>query len=201
MIRRQGISPMRGAHIYLFILLGSLAAAAAAAPLQEISVTRDGQFIVSEANFMIDVPRQDVVAAFSSFSQLQRLNPAILESRVEPAADGRSLVTTRLRDCVAMFCRTVTLAEHVEVIGDGTIRSEIAPDQGDFVAGHAVWTFENHGPADSRDLPQQHQTRLLAAAGTGTPRDALGAQAANRGIDRESGGAPGARLRLALARH
>lgn len=119
--------------------------AAGAASVQEITVARDGQFIVSEANFTVDVPRREVVAAFSSFAELARLNPAILDSHAVAEGHNRSLVTTRLRDCVAMFCRTVTLAERVEVLADGTIRSEIVPEVGDFTAGHAAWTFEAEG--------------------------------------------------------
>lgn len=116
-----------------------------AAPAQDVSVSRKGQFIVSKADFVVDLPRREVIEAFSSFAELPRLNPAVVESTSEPGADGRSLVTTRLRDCVAMFCKTVTLVERVSVDRDGTIRAEVEPERGDFESGNTVWSFEADG--------------------------------------------------------
>ena len=132
---------MRKASHILFLVVVGLYNAATAGQIDQVTVSRDGKSIVSVADFVVDAPRNEVVKAFSSFAELEKLNPAILESRSEPESDGRQLVTTRLRDCVAMFCRTVTLVERVEVDADGTIRAEIAPDSGDFKSGSTVWTF------------------------------------------------------------
>lgn len=132
---------MRAASHSLLLLLACLSGVATAGQIDQVTVNRDGRSIVSEADFVIDAPRKAVIEAFSTFAELEKLNPAILESHSEPADDGKQLVTTRLRDCVAMFCRTVTLVERVEVTADGTIRADIAPDRGDFKSGHTVWTF------------------------------------------------------------
>ena len=135
---------MRIGYRALLLFVGTLAVADAAS-VHEITVSRQDGSIVSAADFVIDVPRADVIAAFSAFSELSRLNPAIIESRSQRDVGGRDKVTTRLRDCVAMFCRTLTLVELVTVAADGTIRAEVAPEGGDFTSGSTVWTFEADG--------------------------------------------------------
>ena len=129
-------------YLLVFVLMVS---AASAANLHGIEVSRQGGSIVSTADFVVALPRADVIDAFSSFSELARINPAIVESQSRPASDGRDEVTTRLRDCVAMFCRTLTLVELVSIDADGTIRAEIAPEGGDFRGGSSVWTFTADG--------------------------------------------------------
>ena len=135
---------MRFGHRALLFFVCSITTADAAR-VHDISVSREEGSIVSTADFVVNVPRADVIKAFSSFSKLSRLNPAIIESRSRPDDNGRDLVTTRLRDCVAMICRTLTLVELVTVDADGTIRAEIAPEGGDFKSGSTVWTFEADG--------------------------------------------------------
>lgn len=135
---------MRTGYRALLLFICSLATADAAR-VHDISVSRQEGSIVSTADFVVNMPRADVIKAFSSFSELSRLNPAIIESHSKPDDDGRDRVTTRLRDCVAMFCRTLTLVELVAVDANGTIRTEIAPEGGDFKSGSTVWTFEADG--------------------------------------------------------
>ena len=135
---------MRIGYGALLLFVGTLTTADAAR-VQEISVSRQDGSIVSTADFVVNVPRADVIEAFSSFSELNRLNPAIIDSHSKPNEDGRDRVTTRLRDCVAMICRTLTLVELVTIDANGTIRTEIASDGGDFSGGSTVWTFEARG--------------------------------------------------------
>ena len=132
-------------HSTLVLLTGLLAAAAGAASIDQVKVRKDGRTILSQAEFVVDAPRSAVVTAFSSFEDLAKLNPAIIESSAEPLPDGAQRVAMTLRDCVAMFCRTVTLVEDVSIDPDGTIRSTVAPNEGDFRRGDAVWRFEAQG--------------------------------------------------------
>lgn len=131
----------------LLLLLSCLSAAASAAKVDEVTVRKDGRTIHSNAEFVVNAPRTQVVEAFSAFGDLAKLNPAIIESSAEPLPGGGQRVATTLRDCVAMFCRTVMLVEHVSIDPDGTIRATVAPDEGDFRRGTAVWSFEAHGSA------------------------------------------------------
>lgn len=131
----------------LLLLLGCLSAVAGAANIDQLSVRKDGRTILSNAEFVVNAPRAQVVEAFSAFEDLAKLNPAIVASSAEPLPGGGQRVATTLKDCVAMFCRTVVLVEHVSIDPDGTIRATVAPNEGDFRRGAAVWAFEAHGSA------------------------------------------------------
>lgn len=124
----------------------ALATHGSAAVVNDVTVTRDGKMLVAEADFVVAADRDDVVRAFTSFDRLQRINPAIVHSRAEAAGDGRIRVTTRVNDCVALFCRSLTLVELVSVDDDGNIVADIDPSGSDFKAGRTEWRFESLGP-------------------------------------------------------
>lgn len=117
-----------------------------AATIHSVTVSKHGRSYIAEAEFIVDVQRDDVTRAFSEFDQLAELNPAIVSSHSEATADGRVQVTTRLRDCIAFFCKTVTLIERVHIDSEGNMYSEIEPENSDFIGGNATWTFEADGP-------------------------------------------------------
>ena len=130
----------------LLILAGfGLATSGEAATVNEVTLTRDGKTLVAEADFIVDVSRDEVVRAFTSFDQLEKINPAILSSHAESTGHNRFKVTTRMSDCVALFCRSLTLVELVSIDGDGNIVAEIDPSGSDFKAGRTEWTFESLG--------------------------------------------------------
>ena len=113
--------------------------------VHDIDVDRQGKSIVAKAEFVVDVPRADVVRAFTSFDRLSELNPAIVSSSAKTTHDGRVEVTTQLRDCVAFFCRSVTLVEKVSIAANGNMTAEIEPANSDFKRGSTAWTFEAEG--------------------------------------------------------
>ena len=115
---------------------------AANAGIGHLSVERSGGQFVAEAEFVIAADRDVVVRTFTSFNDLQKINPAIRSSSAQPAADGKLQVTTNMHDCVAMFCRSLVIVELVDVGEDGTITASVLPGAGDFSAGQSTWRFE-----------------------------------------------------------
>ncbi|MEO1245477.1 MAG: SRPBCC family protein [Pseudomonadota bacterium] len=136
---------MRSRFRTVSILALLLCANGSAASISEINVSRSKGELVSTADFVVNAPREEVVRAFSSFDSLAELNPAIVESSAETLGDGQFRVTTRVKDCVLMFCKAVTLVERVRIDTDGNMRSEIQADGSDFKHGSASWTFEARG--------------------------------------------------------
>ena len=122
-----------------------LAASTNASIVNELSVTREGGMLIAEADFIGDADRERVVRAFKSFDDLERLNPAILSSESIALDDGRFRVTTHISDCIALFCRSLTLVELVSVRADGSIAAEIDPSGSDFRSGSSEWNFESVG--------------------------------------------------------
>ena len=128
------------------VLIGILLSAGAFAdPAPAVSVTVEKGVLVSMADFVVDRPRPEVVRAFSAFDDLTALNPAIKSSRAEATADGAVRVTTKLRDCIVVFCKSLTLIERVSSDGDGNMTAEIDADGSDFRQGTTTWTFERQG--------------------------------------------------------
>lgn len=119
--------------------------AANAATIHSVTVAKKGRMFIAEAEFIVDVKRDEVARAFTNFDQLSELNPSILSSHSEPSGDGRIRVTTRLRDCIVLFCKSITLVERVRIDDDGNLHSEIEPDNSDFRSGSTSWTFEANG--------------------------------------------------------
>ena len=116
---------------------------AAAEP--EVQVSRSGGSLLANAEFVVDAPRPEVVRAFTAFDRLADLNPAIVASHAEVLDSGQVRVTTRLSDCVLLFCKSVTLVERVSILASGDMRSEIEAAGSDFRQGASSWTFVARG--------------------------------------------------------
>jgi len=113
--------------------------------IDQVSVVKSGKSFLTEAIFVVEAPRERVVRAITDFDQLSELNPAIVSSNAEVQDSGGTRVTTRMKDCVSFFCRSVALVEDVHFDQAGNLRSEIVPTLSDFASGDAVWRFEAVG--------------------------------------------------------
>jgi len=127
------------------VIVLSCQVSAHAASEPEVRVSRSGGSLLANAEFVVDAPRADVVRAFTAFDRLAELNPAIVASRAETLPGGQLRVTTELSDCIAMFCKSVTLVERVSILDNGDIRSEVEAAGSDFRQGSSSWTFVARG--------------------------------------------------------
>ena len=130
----------------LFTILAlSSPAIVCAATEPEVRVSRSGGSLRANAEFVVDAPRSEVVRAFTAFDRLADLNPAIVDSHAEVLDSGQVRVTTRLSDCVLLFCKSVTLVERVSILASGDMRSEVEAAGSDFRQGSSSWTFVARG--------------------------------------------------------
>jgi len=132
------------------LLVGLCAASysisASAAEIARISVAKHGDVFIAEAEFVIDVPRDAAVELLTSFDRLYELNPAVIASQAQALPGGSYRVTTRVRDCVAFFCRSVGMVEDISIDGQSSVHAEIIPELSDFESGTTTWQFVDHGP-------------------------------------------------------
>ncbi len=119
--------------------------ASSAAVIESLTVAKDGSDYVAEARFVIDAPHDTVFGAFTAFDRLSDLNPAVIESRAEMLANGSVRVTTRLKECLAFFCRSVAVVEDVNIDGLDVVQAIMVPELSDFARGHTTWRFADLG--------------------------------------------------------
>ena len=146
--------------------------------IEQVSVRKDGKTFSTEAIFLVAAPRDAVVDAITAFDRLSDLNPAVLSSSAEVRENGEIRVSTRIRDCVSLFCRSVALVEDVRLDQAGNLQSRIVPEFSDFVSGDATWKFDTVGSRtrvhyQSRVRPKFWLPPLLGSAAF---RHALGRQ-------------------------
>jgi hypothetical protein len=121
-------------------------ATAAAFDIQSVDVQhQDDRYRVS-MRVTLDAPAADTYAVFSDPARLREVNPAIREVQVlEQLGPNLRRVRTRVRACVAFFCRQLQQVQDMryrpaEQEG-GRIDAAVLPDRSDFRYGHASWTF------------------------------------------------------------
>ena len=118
---------------------------AQAAKIESLEVRKDGRSYSADAEFVINAPYDVVLDAFTSFDRLAQLNSAVVSSEFEALADGDLRVSTRVKDCVAIFCRTVSMVEDINITDDSQVTAAIVPELSDFADGQTVWEFSDLG--------------------------------------------------------
>ena len=116
-----------------------------AAEIEALRVSKSSGVVDTRSEFVIEAPYRAVFNAFTAFERLGELNPAVVASRVEELTPGRLRVSTRIRDCVALFCRTVDLVEDIALRNSDEVSATVVPELSDFESGHATWRFFDLG--------------------------------------------------------
>lgn len=141
---------MRLFLLTVLVLLSGWPAASLAADIGQLSVVRDDQAYIAEADFVVNMPVDEVVVAFTDYDRLPDLNASIVESEPEIQHDGAVRVRTRIRTCITFFCRSMTIIERVTQDSGHLIQAEIIPEGSDFSEGLTTWAF----------TADEHQTRV-----------------------------------------
>lgn len=94
---------------------------------------------------LIDAPREAVEAALTDFDRIEELSERFVESRsLGQPEPGVTEVLTRLRDCVAFFCKTLERVERIRETDTGLVAEDV-PGRGDFRSGRTVWALTAEG--------------------------------------------------------
>ena len=128
------------------LVAGIAAVPAAAFEIQSVDVRHDdGDRYHVAMRVTLDAPATDTYAVFADPARLREVNAAIREVQVlEELAPQLRRVRTRVRACVAFYCR------HLQQVQDmryqpssegGRIEAQVLPDRSDFRFGQASWTF------------------------------------------------------------
>lgn len=130
--------------------LGAVAAALLAIPapaveIQSVDVHHQGDRYRVSMRVTLDAPASDSFAVFSDPVRLRQVNPAIRAVEVlEDHGPGLRRVRTRVRACVALFCRQLGQVQDMRYRPDaegGRIDAQVLPDRSDFRYGQAAWIF------------------------------------------------------------
>ena len=110
------------------------------ATFRDLAVSRDQEAFEVRFEAVVAAPANRVFAILTDFDRLQRLNPAIVESRrLVPTPGNPVRVRTVLEGCVAFFCRRMRRVEVVRTSDQRLIRTRILPEDSDFRSGHSRW--------------------------------------------------------------
>ncbi|MEM7283071.1 MAG: SRPBCC family protein, partial [Pseudomonadota bacterium] len=126
-------------------LIALLMQPAWSATVNKLQVTKQKKYFETQAEFVVDAPQSEVLRAFTMFENLQKINPAITGSSAVPLTDQTTRVTTEVKDCMGVFCKSLTLVEDVTIEVDGTVHSVMVAGLGDFEEGTTTWTFVPKG--------------------------------------------------------
>ena len=111
----------------------------------DVDVSRAGGAYVASAEFIVDAHHDAVFSVFTDFDNLTAVNPAIVASRSETRPNGDTRVTTEIRDCIGLFCRSFRLVEDLEIEDRRRISAVIVPGASDFAQGSSSWQFVSRG--------------------------------------------------------
>ena len=95
-----------------------------------------------ELSFLATAPVASVFDILTDFNHLHRLNPSIQSSRMlESDQPGVKRVEVISRNCLLLFCKTLTRVEDVRMIDKQTIEATLIPAMSNFKRGSTLWTF------------------------------------------------------------
>ena len=110
------------------------------------STEHKGNIYQFQLQFTANGSSESVLALLTDYTQLTRLNPLIVSSRVLPTdaldVDRVEIIT---RGCMLFFCKTIRRVEDVLIANEKHIKSTITPSLSDFKSGHTLWTFTPKG--------------------------------------------------------
>lgn len=128
----------------LLLALALCAMPALAAQVSDLSVSHAKGVFTVRGVFSVDAPPPAVLAVLTDYDHLDRLTPAILESRLLHRDPAGAMVFTRSKACAGWFCRELRKVEEVVVAGDAVVATA-RPDQSDVVMSVTRWRITAAG--------------------------------------------------------
>jgi hypothetical protein len=133
----------------LLLGLALLAPAAQAARFEKLEVGHQRGTFTVRATIVLEAPLAAVRAVLTDFDHLDRLSPAIVESRLLRVDPHGPVVFTRTRSCVGWFCRDLRRTEEVTYL-DGAIVTTAIPEQSNVVRSVTRWELAADGARRTR---------------------------------------------------
>lgn len=111
--------------------------------IREIKVDRDGSRYILVSTTFFDAAPEHIFRVLIDYDRLAQISSTIEESRfLEPDADGRTLVFTRLGACVFLYCRTVEKIEYLEFTRPDYIQTTAIPERSNVLYSRSEWKIE-----------------------------------------------------------
>jgi len=115
---------------------------AKAADLQEVVVDRKDGVYSMYARVRFDATLEQLYEVLLDWDLSTQFSSIVVESRnVEPDEQGRPQYYSRIRTCVAFFCRSFERNGHVETVPNEWIRAAADPERSDFHLSNESWKF------------------------------------------------------------
>jgi len=143
------------------VIVASLAIAeAAAADINALDITQNGDKFSITFDAVVNAPAYSVYKVLADYARLDELSPVIVAINVYRSPDGKGeRVRSVLKSCIGPFCRKITQVEDVIESNDDTITATMVPALSDFSSGHCVWRIVKDG---SRTRLHYEATRTVA---------------------------------------
>ncbi|MGH1537096.1 MAG: SRPBCC family protein [Gammaproteobacteria bacterium] len=111
----------------------------------EVSVRYEDKSYHLHAEFNVDATSERVMEVLTDFENIADLNPAIIESELQPSSIKDSVrVRTVVKDCILFFCKSITRVEDIDQIKNEKLEAFIVPMLSDLRSGSAVWRLAQH---------------------------------------------------------
>ncbi len=111
----------------------------------EVSVRYEDKTYHLSANFEVEATPERVMEVLTDFENIADLNPAIIESELQPSPIKDSIrVRTLVKDCVLFFCKSITRVEDIDQTKNEKLEAFIVPMLSDLRSGTAVWVLSQH---------------------------------------------------------
>lgn len=126
----------------LVLAFGLVAAAAFAAEVVSVEVTRKRKQYFVESETFVEAPVEQVYEVLLDYEHYTRLSSTFKESGyLERNEDGSGIVFTKTEGCILFMCRSMTRVEHLTTVPNQEIALTIIPEQSDLSSGSAEWRF------------------------------------------------------------
>ncbi|MGB7757829.1 MAG: SRPBCC family protein [Salinisphaera sp.] len=112
-------------------------AAARAATVEHLKVSRDHKAYVVTARVQLDAPLEPAYGAATDFERLPDYSSMIQSTRLI----GHNELSSRMRLCVLWYCKTVRQVMRYRLAPPRRIDMTVVPGKGDLSAGQAHWRF------------------------------------------------------------
>ena len=132
-------------HLLAATLCSFAAMPLSALEIVDVDVAKTGGAYVASAEFIVDADHDAVFSVFTDFDNLAAVNPAIVASESAMQPNGDTRVTTEIRDCIGVFCRSFRLVEDLQITDRQRISAVIVPGASDFAEGRSSWRFVSRG--------------------------------------------------------
>ncbi len=111
----------------------------------DVSVRYEDKTYHLSADFDIEATPERVMEVLTDFENIADLNPAIIESELQPSPIKDSIrVRTVVKDCILFFCKSITRVEDIDQIKNEKLEAFIVPMLSDLHSGSAVWLLGQH---------------------------------------------------------